>query len=142
MVKFRARHILTSVSVMGVMAYFAIYVNSALASVDYSSGSAVVESVTNFFFVYGLPVDLFAITEKWQWLLYFFCLVALVAAVFALMYLPFILKNRKQKRQRKKFPAAQLSLQRGGVFKTSRNLVEIFPNRERVSVSVLGEDGS
>lgn len=97
-VKFKVKHIFTSLAIMLLFAYIAIYANSAFASVDYSTGSAVVENISNLFFIYGLPssVKLFTITQKWQWLLYFFCVVALVAAAFTLMYLPFILKNRKQ----------------------------------------------
>ncbi|MCD8373084.1 MAG: YwaF family protein [Clostridia bacterium] len=96
--KFRVRHIFYSVAIMCIIAYAAIYLNSAFASVDYSQGYAVVENITNFFYVYGLPktLNLFTITEKWQWLAYFFCLVALVVVVFTIMYLPFILKNRKR----------------------------------------------
>lgn len=101
-VQFRFKHIISSVVLMFVLAYIAIYANSALSTVDYSTGSAIVEDVVNFFFVYGLPkaVKLFTITEKWQWLLYFFCLIALVTAIFTLMFLPFILHNRKKEKEK------------------------------------------
>lgn len=77
-----------TMAALAVLAFFAIYLNSIMASPVYVNGQLVsVDYVTNFFFLYRTPIGI-ALNTKLAWMIYLLILAALSSSLVALMYLP------------------------------------------------------
>ncbi|MBP3384002.1 MAG: YwaF family protein [Firmicutes bacterium] len=89
----RRKHYLSTVGILGVLAFISVYLNSWLAAPTYVSGELVhVDYTPNFFFTVKLPFDI-VYTEIWQWYLYVAGIAAAGLAVIALFYIPFLRKK-------------------------------------------------
>lgn len=77
-----------TMAALAVLAFFAIYLNSIMASPAYVNGKLMsVDYVTNFFFLYRTPIGI-ALNTKLAWIIYLLILAALSASLVALLYLP------------------------------------------------------
>jgi hypothetical protein len=90
------------IGIMEALGFFSIMVNSLVTVVNrdpdnYLAPTEIVSNA-NLFFTMDLPIDI-VITEKWQWILYFFILAILIVVVFSIFFLPFYFKDRKRKLQ-------------------------------------------
>jgi uncharacterized membrane protein YwaF len=94
--KFTIKDYFVSVGMLLLIAIIMIYVNSALAHKEYINGELVsVEFVTNFFFIFKVPIGI-PLTEIWHWYLYVGILIVLVIVLLGLAFLPFIIHNKKK----------------------------------------------
>lgn len=87
-VALRPGHVLSTLGLLGALAFASLYLNSIFAGATYADGQlASVDYTPNFMFTYQPPVAL-TLATKGQWLLYLAALVLLAAALIALCYLP------------------------------------------------------
>ncbi|MCD8195204.1 MAG: YwaF family protein [Coprobacillus sp.] len=105
----RARDIGYSIALLALCAYMGLVVNSLFANITYTNiydeegnligSERVVNSITNFFFVFGFPegVPIFQYDDKSGWLIYLLFLTALAAVLVTIFELPFVLYYRKHK---------------------------------------------
>lgn len=97
-IHFTGKHYLSSMGILGVLAFVSLYINSIFATPTYVNGELVsVEYSTNFFFTQRTPIGI-ALTTKGEWLLYMGIILTLAVLLVGLFYLPFILKERKAKK--------------------------------------------
>ena len=95
-VPLRPWHYLSTLGLLGLLAFCSLYLNSIFAAPVYKNGVLQsVEYTTNFFFTYQppLPIDL---DEPWKWGAYIAVICLLAAALVALCYLPVFLNARRR----------------------------------------------
>ena len=96
-VNIRPKHYLSTLGILGVLAFLSIYLNSIFAMPTYVDGELVsVDYSTNFFFTQDTPIGI-ALTEKWHWFLYLGIIVTIAVVFIGVFYLPYIMKARKEK---------------------------------------------
>lgn len=80
-----------------------LILNSAFAVVTRDEKGFLKEIVANanLFFTTDLPFDGLVLTKKWQWVVYFLILIALVFIVFMLFFLPYYIKDQKKEKSEK-----------------------------------------
>ena len=89
-----SKHFKTTVMLLTLVGLASIYINSALAHPTYVDGKLIsVDHMPNFFFTVKAPIDI-ALTEKWQWILYFFVISVLAIGSTALCYIPVFRKKK------------------------------------------------
>lgn len=97
-IHFTGKHYLSSMGILGVLAFVSLYMNSIFATPTYVNGELVsVEYSTNFFFTQRTPIGV-ELTTKGDWFLYMGIILTLAVVLVGLFYLPFILKDRKAKK--------------------------------------------
>lgn len=97
-IHFTGKHYLSSMGILGVLAFVSLYMNSIFATPTYVNGELVsVEYSTNFFFTQRTPIGV-ELTTKGDWFLYMGIILTLAIVLVGLFYLPFILKDRKAKK--------------------------------------------
>lgn len=97
-IHFTGKHYLSSMGILGVLAFVSLYMNSIFATPTYVNGELVsVEYSTNFFFTQRTPIGV-ELTTKGDWFLYMGIILTLAVVLVGLFYLPFILKARKAKK--------------------------------------------
>lgn len=97
-IHFTGKHYLSSMGILGVLAFVSLYMNSIFATPTYVNGELVsVEYSTNFFFTQRTPIGV-ELTTKGDWFLYMGIILTLAVVLVGLFYLPFILKVRKAKK--------------------------------------------
>lgn len=97
-IHFTGKHYLSSMGILGVLAFVSFYMNSIFATPTYVNGELVsVEYSTNFFFTQRTPIGV-ELTTKGDWFLYMGIILTLAVVLVGLFYLPFILKARKAKK--------------------------------------------
>lgn len=97
-IHFTGKHYLSSMGILGVLAFVSLYINSIFATPTYVNGELVsVEYSTNFFFTQRTPIGV-ELTTKGDWFLYMGIILTLAVVLVGLFYLPFILKERKAKK--------------------------------------------
>lgn len=95
-IQLERKHYKSTMIILSLVSFCSLYVNSILAAPVYKNGILQsVEFTPNYFLSYHTPLGL-GLTQKWQWLLYFFVLVALAFIIIRLMYIP-IYKRKPQK---------------------------------------------
>lgn len=96
-IKLKAKHYLSSLAILGVMGFCSIYLNSIFASPTYVDGELIsVDYSTNFLFTQETPIGI-ALTEKWHWFLYLGIIGMMAVVLIGFFYLPFIIKESKEK---------------------------------------------
>lgn len=94
-VRFRKKHILTSLAFIGLLGWASIYINSICSHPVYEDGKLQsVEYGTNYFFTFETPVGI-ELTEKWHWFLYLFILLCVIVVMELIFYLPLIARDKK-----------------------------------------------
>lgn len=94
-VRFRVKHIFSSLGILGLLGFSSLYFNSMFASPVYKSGQLVsVEYMPNYFFTQAVPISI-PLTEKWHWFAWWGIILFLAFTLFFLCYLPVILRDRK-----------------------------------------------
>ena len=97
-IQLKTKHYFSSLSILGVMGFISIYLNSIFAVPVYENGALVsVEYTTNFLFTHEPPIAI-PLTEKWHWFLYLGIIGLLAVVLIGAFYMPFILKERKEKK--------------------------------------------
>lgn len=98
-VNIRSRHFFSSIGILGAMVFIALYLNSMFAEPVYENGVLQsVEYTTNFIFTYKAPISI-EFTELWQWYVYIAVLVSAGAFLIWLTYLPYYIKEKREKRR-------------------------------------------
>lgn len=93
-VNIRPKHYLSTMGMLGVVAFVMLYLNSLFASPTYVNGKLVsVDYSPNFFFLYKTPVGI-KLTELWHWYLYLMILAVLAFGLIALFFIPFFRKKK------------------------------------------------
>ena len=96
-VNLRPKHYLTTLEILGVIAFASIYLNSLEASPIYENGKLLsVEYSPNFFFTYRTPIGI-KLTEMWHWYVYLGVLLVLALALIAVFYIPVFIKAKRNK---------------------------------------------
>lgn len=94
-IRFRVKHIFSSLGILGFLGFCSLYFNSMFASPIYESGQLVsIEYMPNFFFTQAIPIQI-PLTEKWHWFAWWGVIVVLACTLLCLCYLPVILRDRK-----------------------------------------------
>lgn len=94
-VQLKSRHLFSSLGIIGVLGFASIYLNSMFASPVYEAGKLVsIESMPNYFFTQAIPINI-PLTEKWHWFAWWGVVILIAVTLLTLLYLPFILKERK-----------------------------------------------
>lgn len=94
-VEIRARHLFSSLGILGILGFTSVYLNSMFASPVYEGGKLVsMESMPNYFFTQSIPINI-PLTEKWHWFVWWGVIIFLAVTLLTLLYLPFIIKERK-----------------------------------------------
>ena len=97
-IQLKTKHYSSSLGILGVLGFASIYLNSIFAVPVYESGALVsVEYTTNFLFTHEPPIAI-PLTEKWHWFLYLGIIGLLAVVLIGIFYMPFILKERKEKK--------------------------------------------
>lgn len=92
-IRFRIRHMFSSLGILGLLGFISLYLNSMLASPIYDNGQLVsIEYMPNYFFTQAIPID-FPLTEKWHWFAWWGIVVLLVVFLFAICFTPLIIRN-------------------------------------------------
>lgn len=90
-VKFKVKHIFTTLAGILCAAWFSIYINSMLSVPHYENGKLIsVDYNTNFFFTFEPPVNV-QLTEVWHWVVYLLILLGAVLILEAILFIPPIL---------------------------------------------------
>ncbi len=91
-VDIRPRHYLSTLGILGALAFASIYLNSMFAVPTYVNDELVsVDYSPNFFFTELTPIGI-ELTEMWQWGVYMAIIVALAAVLIAVWYIPYFIK--------------------------------------------------
>ena len=99
-VELRPKHYLTTLEILGVVAFASIYLNSLVASPIYQNGKLLsVEYSPNFFFTYRTPIGI-KLTEMWHWYVYIAILLMLALALIAVFYIPVFLKAKRNQAEK------------------------------------------
>ncbi len=92
-VKIQAKHYLSTIAILGGIAFISLYINSSLASTTYMNGELIsVDYTPNFFFTYNLPMRL-PYSEIWHWYLYIIVIALLALIIIGLFYIPYLSKK-------------------------------------------------
>lgn len=95
-VDIKPKNYFTTLTILGVISFVSLYINSALASATYVNEELVsVDYVPNFFFTYLTPIGI-ELTKLWHWYVYVAILLILAVSLIAAFYIPIFLKNRKK----------------------------------------------
>lgn len=98
-VDIRPKHYLTSIGILGVLAFCSLYVNSMFGTAVYENSTLIsVENTTNFFFTYAAPINI-KFTEPWHWYLYLGIIFLLALLLFAVFYIPVFVKHKSKKKE-------------------------------------------
>lgn len=96
-IRFRVKHIFSSLGILGILGVCSLYFNSMFASPVYKSGHLVsVEYMPNYFFTQAVPVNI-PLTEKWHWFAWWGVILLIAFVLFFLCFLPVILRDRKHR---------------------------------------------
>lgn len=94
----KPKHYFSTLGILGALAFASIYLNSVFAEPIYKNGKLIsVEDSPNFFFTYRTPIGI-KLTEMWHWYVYIAIIAALACVLVALFYLPFFIKDYREKR--------------------------------------------
>ncbi|MBQ4623886.1 MAG: YwaF family protein [Clostridia bacterium] len=95
-VDLRPKHYLSTMGILGGLAFLSFYLNSIFASPTYQNGELVsVDYTTNFFFTHHPPIDI-PLTQEWHWFLYVGILIVLAFLLIALFYIPVFRRAKKK----------------------------------------------
>jgi len=95
-VDLRPKHYLSTMGILGGLAFLSFYLNSIFASPTYQNGELVsVDYTTNFFFTHHPPIDI-PLTQEWHWFLYIGILIVLAFLLIALFYIPVFRRAKKK----------------------------------------------
>ncbi len=98
-VNIQPKHYLSTMGILGTMAFISIYLNSMFAVPTYENGQLVsVDFSTNFFFTQETPLNI-PLTQMWHWFVYLAVILALGVTLIGLFYYPYIRKAKKQKQE-------------------------------------------
>lgn len=98
-VDLKPKHYLSTMGILGLLAFMSIYFNSMFAAPTYVNGELVsVDMSTNFFFTQEAPLGII-LSEKWHWFVYIAVIVALGASLIGLFYLPYFRKARRAQKE-------------------------------------------
>ena len=95
-VKITHKNYFTTIAILATLGFLSIYLNAALATVDFESN--IYLDVTNFFFTYSVPIKL-PLTEVWHWYLYLTVIISLVLILIGACYTPYFVKYFKNKKE-------------------------------------------
>lgn len=91
-VDIRPRHYLSTLGILGALAFASIYLNSMFAVPTYVNDELVsVDYSPNFFFTELTPIGI-ELTEMWQWGVYMGIIAALAVVLIAVWYIPYFIK--------------------------------------------------
>lgn len=94
----RPKHYVTSLGLLGALAFCSLYFNSMFSTAVYENGELIsVEKVTNFFFTYDFAIDI-KFTEVWHWYIYIASIFAVACVALALFYIPVFVRYFKKKK--------------------------------------------
>ena len=94
-VRFKKKHILTSLAGLGLLGWASIYINSICSHPIYKNEKLQsIEYGTNYFFTFETPIGI-EMTEKWHWFLYLFILLCIIVVLELVFYLPLIKRDEK-----------------------------------------------
>lgn len=97
-VDIRPRHYLSTLGMLGALAFVSIYLNSMFAVPMYVNGELVsVDYSPNFFFTERTPIGI-ELTEMWQWGVYMGIIITLGVVLIGLWYVPYFIKARRERR--------------------------------------------
>lgn len=97
-VNLRPKHYVSSITILCVLAFFSLYINSMFASPTYIAGELIsVDFVPNLFFTYAPPIDI-PLTELWHWYVYLAIISLLAISLITLLYIPIFRSVAKEKR--------------------------------------------
>lgn len=95
-VNLQPRHYLSTIGLLGALAFVSLYINSLFAEPTYKDGKLIsVDYTTNFFFTYDNPLGI-TFTEIWHWYLYLAIIITIAVVVIFLFYVPIIIKAKKK----------------------------------------------
>lgn len=93
-IRFRVRHMFSSLGILGLFGFCSLYFNSMFATPVYESGKLVsMEYMPNYFFTQAIPLNI-PLTEKWHWFVWWGVILLLAFVLFALCYVPVIIRDR------------------------------------------------
>lgn len=100
-VEIKPKHYLTTLGLLGGLAFASLYLNSIFAQPVYKNNKLVsVEHSPNYFFTYRTPVGI-KLTEMWHWAVYLVILTVLAVLLIGLFYLIYFkLSKHKNKKMR------------------------------------------
>lgn len=96
-INLRPRHYASTLTILGILAFVSLYLNSMFADAVFEDNSLVsVEYTPNFLFTYNPPIDV-QLTEIWHWYVYLGVIACLAVILVTLFYLPVFLRAGKSK---------------------------------------------
>lgn len=97
--KFKPKHYLTSLGLLGLFGLVSIYANSLFANITYENGERVlIQDIPNLFFTMRSPVGFLPkFTEPYHWYIYLGCVLLIAVTAFTLFYIPIFVKALKKK---------------------------------------------
>ena len=97
-VNLRPKHYGSSITILCVLAFFSLYLNSIFASPTYVAGELIsVDFVPNLFFTAAPPIDI-PLTEIWHWYIYLAIIALLAIGLMTLLYIPVFRRAAKERR--------------------------------------------
>lgn len=94
-VDLRPKHYVSTLGILGGLAFLSIYLNSMFAVPVYEGGKLVsVEYTSNFFFTYKPPLGI-KLTQLWHWYVYMGVILLLGVVLIGLLYLLYFKKGKK-----------------------------------------------
>jgi hypothetical protein len=95
-VKFKVKHIFTTLAGILCAAWCSVHINSILSVPHYENGKLIsVDYNTNFFFTFDPPIDV-QLTEVWHWIVYLLILLSAVIILEAILFIPPILIEKRK----------------------------------------------
>lgn len=99
-IRLTPRRLLGTCAMITLLGFLSIYVNTASSSAVYENTKAAELTFgANFFFTMQPPIPI-ALTEKWQWIVYYGILHLIAYLLITALYLPFLLRRRRERRNR------------------------------------------